>query len=299
MDSAQKSLTEQELADRLVDILTVEAVEENFFRGIATPNGKGRAFGGQVIGQALMAATATVEPERACHSLHAYFMRPGDATKPVLYQVERDYDGRSFATRRVIAIQDGRPILNFAGSFHFPEKGLSHQDKMPDVPSPDELENEEQLAERYADILPERFKSFLRWNRPIELRPSVLRPPFSTENKDPVQNVWFRSKGKMGSDMHLNRAALAYASDMGLLSVSMLPHGKGFGDSDMQFASLDHAMWLHDDFNMNEWLLYSTDSPWAGGARGFNRGRIFTQDGRLVANVTQEGLVRQVTPKAK
>lgn len=299
MEPAPKLLPGQALADQLVSILTVEAVEQNFFRGIATPNGTGRAFGGLVIGQALMAATATVEPERACHSLHGYFMRAGDATKPVLYQVERDYDGRSFATRRVIAIQDGRPILNLACSFHFPEKGLTHQDKMPDVPGPDDLENEDQLAERYSDLVPERFKNFLRGNRPIELRPCALRPPYTSESKDPVQNVWMRAKGKMGNDMRLNRAALAYASDMGLLGVSMLPHGKELLDDDMQFASLDHAMWLHDDFNMDEWLLYSAASPWAGGARGFNRGRIFTQDGRLIANVTQEGLVRQITSKRK
>jgi acyl-CoA thioesterase-2 len=291
--------TDADLAEALVRVLTVEPVEEDLYRGIATPRGRGRSFGGQVIGQALMAATETVDADRPAHSLHGYFMRPGDATKPVLYQVERDRDGGSFTTRRVVAIQHGKPILNLAASFHVAEPGLAHQDDMPDVPAPESLESEEQLGERLADKLPETFLKWLRMPRPVEMRPTVLRPPFDPSARAPVQNLWFRVRAPIGNDTRLHRAALAFASDFGLLGVSMLPHGRGFTDPDMQFASLDHALWIHDDFRIDEWLLYAMDSPWAGGARGFNRGRVFTRDGRLVANVAQEGLVRDRTLRDK
>ncbi|MFT7027392.1 MAG: acyl-CoA thioesterase-2 [Paracoccaceae bacterium] len=282
----------------LLRLLTVERAEDNFFTGIATPGGAGRSFGGQVIGQALVAATHTVDPSRLAHSLHAYFMRPGDAAAPVLYQVERDNDGRSFSTRRVIAIQNGRPILNMAASFHVSESGLSHQDAMPDVPGPEDLESDVQLAARYRDSLPERYLNHLKWDRPVEIRPVLLRPPFPTENFDPVQQMWFRVTGPVGDDPAMHRAALAFASDMGLLGVSMVPHRKSFSNPEMQAASLDHAMWIHRDFRADDWLLYAMDSPWAGGARGFNRGKVFTRDGALVANVAQEGLIRVITPKS-
>ncbi|MDQ2095939.1 acyl-CoA thioesterase [Rhodalgimonas zhirmunskyi] len=292
----QKQPTPQQLADALVGLLDVEPVEENFFRGIATPGGRGRSFGGQVVAQALMAATRTVPEDRPAHSLHAYFMRPGDATKPVLYQVERDRDGRSFHTRRVVAIQHGQPILNLAASFHLEEPGLSHQDDMPDVPDPESLKTEHQLYEEYDGELPEMFRKWMSIRRPVEIRPVTPRPPFTREPQK-VQTYWFRIPGRIGDDPALHRAALTFASDMGLLGTSAFVHGKAFADPDMQFASLDHALWLHSDFRADEWLLYTMDSPWAGGARGFNRGRIFTQDGRLVANAVQEGLIRQVTPR--
>ncbi|WP_457772740.1 acyl-CoA thioesterase [Phycobium rhodophyticola] len=243
-----------------------------------------------------MAATRTVDADRPVHSLHAYFMRPGDATEPVLYQVERDRDGRSFATRRVVAIQHGKPILNLAASFAVLEPGLSHQDTMPDVPAPDSLPTERELLETFEGDVPELFRKWTRVPRPVEIRPVTKRPPLT---RDPVheQIYWFRIPGKLGDDPQLHRAALAFASDMGLLGTSAHVHAKAFADSDMQFASLDHAMWIHDDFRADDWLLYVMDSPWAGGARGFNRGRIFTRDGRLVANATQEGLIRQITPR--
>ncbi|MCG7572907.1 acyl-CoA thioesterase II [Phaeobacter sp. CNT1-3] len=281
----------------LHDLLQVEAVEENYFRGMATPQGRGRSFGGQVIGQALMSAIKTVGEDRPVHSLHAYFMRPGDATKPVLYHVERDRDGRSFATRRVIAVQSGKPILNLAASFHDREEGLSQQADMPDVVGPEGLENQVQLGERYADQLPEAYLNWLRLPRPIELRPVELRPPFNREPRAPVQHVWMRVHGDLGDQPSMHRAALSYVSDFGLLGTAVLPWAKTFIDPDMQFASLDHAVWFHDDFRMDEWQLYAMDSPWTGGARGFNRGQIFSRDGRLVASTAQEGLVRQVTPK--
>jgi acyl-CoA thioesterase-2 len=296
MSNHPPALTAQQLTDALVSVLDVEPVEENFFRGIAMPGGRGRSFGGKVIAQALMAATRTVDPDRPAHSLHAYFMRPGDGTKPVLYQVERDRDGRSFATRRVIAIQNGKPILNLAASFHVEEPGLAHQDTMPDLPGPDALLSEEQLADKHEADLPAGFVTWLRRPRPVEMRPVALRPPFSRE---PMREhaFWFRVKGRIGDDPALHRAALAFASDFGLLGTAAFAHAKAFADADMQFASLDHALWIHGDFRADDWLLYTMDSPWAGGARGFNRGRIFTRDGRLVANVTQEGLIRQVTPR--
>ncbi len=284
----------EELAASLVRILNVEPVEKDFFRGIATPKGKGRSFGGQVIGQALMAATGTVGADLSAHSMHAYFIRPGDATLPVLYQVSRDRDGRSFSTRRVVAIQKGQPILNLSASFHGAETGLSHQDDMPNVPAPETLESEEEMGERMADTLPPLFLEWLRMPRPIELRPVQARPPFDRTCRAPQQATWFRARAPIGDDPAMHRAALAYVSDFGLMSTAMLPHGKGFADPDMMFASLDHALWLHDDFRIDDWLLYVMDSPWAGGARGFNRGRIFARDGRLVANVAQEGLMREV-----
>lgn len=286
---------DQDLGQWLHDVLDVEQVEQNYFRGIATPQGKGRSFGGQVIGQALMAAIRTVGAERPAHSLHGYFMRPGDATQPVLYQVERDRDGRSFATRRVIAVQGGKPILNLAASFHMAEPGLEHQYAMPDVPMPEALKNEEQLGAEMAEELPKIFLDWLNTPRPIEMRPVELRPPFARSKRDPYQSMWFRVRGDLGDDPAMHRAALAYASDFGLLGTCVLPFGKAFVDADMQFASLDHAVWFHDDFRADDWLLYTMDSPWAGGARGFNRGQLFTRDGRLVASTAQEGLVRNTT----
>lgn len=284
-------------AEDFTRLLDVEKLEENFFLGANRPGERGRAFGGQVIGQALMAANNTVDPAQRAHSLHAYFMRPGDATKPVLYRVERDRTGRSFATRRVIAIQSGQPILNMAASFHFPEEGLHHQVPMPDVPAPEDLPTELELAAAHEADLPERYLAFLRSPRPIEMRPCSLRPPFKDAERVPQANVWIRARGRLGDAPALHAAGLAFSSDMGLLTVAMIPHGKAFSDPDMQFASLDHALWLHDDFRMDDWLLYAMDSPWSGGARGFSRGRIYARDGRLVADVAQEGLVRQITPR--
>lgn len=286
-----------DLATWLVGVLSVEPVERDFFRGPATPDGRGRSFGGQVIGQALMSAIRTVDPDRAVHSLHGYFIRPGDATAPVLYQVERDRDGGSFTTRRVVAIQNGAVILNLAASFHVAEPGLSHQDAMPDVPAPEVIEPEDVLAERMAERLPAGYLAWLRSPRPVDFRPITPRPPLDRSPRAAEQQVWMRVTAPLPDDPAVHRAALAYVSDYGLLGTAVVGHGKAFGDPDMQFASLDHAVWFHDDFRADDWLLYVMDSPWAGGARGFNRGRIFTRDGRLVASVAQEGLIRKVTPK--
>jgi acyl-CoA thioesterase-2 len=280
------------LAQGLVALLDVEEIDTDLYRGARRPGGEGRVFGGQVIAQALQAAQKSTEAERIAHSLHAYFMRPGDERYPIIYRVERDFEGRSFATRRVIAMQKGKPILNMACSFQMAEDGLHHQDAMPDVPAPDTLMSEAALLAASGDQIPEAVRGFLGRPRPIELRPVDPRVWLTPERREPSQATWFRLVAPIGDDPTLHRAILAYASDHVLLGTSTLPHEVSWLTGNMQTASLDHALWLHEPFRADEWLLYTTDSPWAGHARGFNRGRIFAADGRLVASVTQEGLIR-------
>jgi acyl-CoA thioesterase-2 len=284
--------TPQELAEGLVTLLDVEELDVDLYRGPQNPGGKGRVFGGQVIAQALMSAVHSVDPERVAHSLHAYFMRPGDEDFPIIYRVERDYDGGSFSNRRVIAMQRGKPILNMTASFHRREKGLEHQLAMPDVPAPDDLPSEAELFQRYKDKVPEKVFKFMTRSRPIEIRPVEPWSTIEPEKRDPVRNLWIRASGSIGEDPLMHRAVLAFASDMALLSTCMQPHGVSWMTRQMQSASLDHAVWFHDDVRMDDWLLYSTDSPWSGGARGFNRGQLFTRDGKLVASTAQEGLIR-------
>ncbi|WP_158966686.1 acyl-CoA thioesterase [Chachezhania sediminis] len=286
------------MIDRFIRLLTVERLEDDFFRGIATPGGRGRVFGGQIIGQGLMAAAQTVVPDRVVHSLHAYFVRAGSAEKPVVYRVWRDRDGGSFSTRRVEAVQEGQPILTMSLSFQIREKGLSHAESMPDVPGPEDLRTETELAEAHPDLMSVKVRAHLSANRPVELRPCILRAPYVTDPQDPFYAVWIKSKGPMPDDPLLHRAGIAFCSDMGLLSSSLMPHGKGFSDPDMRCASLDHSVWLHEDARLDDWLLYVNDSTWSGGARGLSRGRIYTRDGRLVAQTMQEGLIRQIGAKA-
>ncbi|MEG3090749.1 acyl-CoA thioesterase [Sphingomonas sp. PB1R3] len=290
--------TPDALAQGLIALLDVEEIDTDLYRGARRPGGEGRVFGGQVIAQALQAAQRSTDGPRTAHSLHAYFMRPGDERYPIIYRVERDFEGRSFATRRVIAMQKGKPILNLACSFQTPEDGLHHQDAMPAVPMPETLTPERELLARLGDQVPAQMRAFLQRPRPIELRPVDPRQMLSPEPREPFQAIWFRLVAPIGDDPALHRAILAYASDFALLGTSTLPHGVSWLIHDMQTASLDHALWLHEPFRADEWLLYTTDSPWAGHARGFNRGRIFSADGRLVASVTQEGLIRLRTPIA-
>jgi acyl-CoA thioesterase-2 len=286
-----------ELAQALLDLLTVEEIDTDLYRGPRQPGGVGRVFGGQVIAQALQAAQRSVEGKDA-HSLHAYFMRPGDEGFPIIFRVVRDFDGRSFATRRVIAMQRGAPILNLAASFQVAEEGLHHQDAMPDVPGPEELRSEADLRREQADAIPEKFRRHLLRARPIEIRPVSPRSWFRPVVSEPQQHSWFRLAAPIEDDPATHRAVLAYASDMTLLGTSMLPHGVNWMSGSIQTASLDHALWLHEPFRADEWLLYACDSPWAGHARGMNRGRIFSRDGRLVASVAQEGLIRRREPRA-
>jgi len=290
--------TPRELAAMLVDLLDVEEIDTDLYRGARLPGGQGRVFGGQVIAQALQAAQRSVEGEKVAHSLHAYFMRAGDETRPIVYRVVRDFEGRSFATRRVIAVQGGQPILNMAASFQLPEDGMAHQDAIPDVPAPETLRSDAELRREIAPQVPDKFRRlFAERASPIDMRPVHPRSWFHPEPREPANYAWFRCVAPIGDDPALHRAVLAYASDMALLGTAMLPHGVNWLSPGMQSASLDHALWLHEPFRADEWLLYATDSPWAGHARGFNRGRIFARDGRLVASVAQEGLIRRREPR--
>lgn len=285
--------TPDDLIAGLVRLLDIEEIDTDLYRGARNPGGVGRVFGGQVIAQALQAAQRSIGGEKIAHSLHAYFMRPGDENFPIIYRVVRDFEGRSFATRRVIAMQRGKPILNMACSFQTPDDGLAHQDAMPDVPAPDSLPSERELRRAMAADVPEQHHRVLLRPRPIDIRPVTLRNWVKPEPMPPVQHVWFRVAAPIADDPALHRAVLAYASDMNLLGTAMLPHGVGWMTPGMQSASLDHSLWLHEPFRADEWLLYTMDSPWAGHARGFNRGRVFTQGERLVASAAQEGLIRR------
>jgi acyl-CoA thioesterase II len=277
--------------ETLLGVLDLEKLEENLYRGRSPQVGWQRVFGGLVIGQALVAAARTVEA-RVAHSLHGYFMLPGDPSVPIVYQVDRIRDGKSFATRRVVAIQHGKAIFSMSCSFQTPEEGLDHQIPMPEVPPPEELPSEAELRTLFLDSAPEPVRRYWERERPIEIRPVDLRHYMSREGLDPSQSVWIRASGPLPDDPDIHRCVLAYASDMTLLDTSLFYHGRSIFDRDLQVASLDHALWFHRPFRADEWLLYAEDSPSASGARGFNRGSLFSRDGRLIASVAQEGLIR-------
>jgi len=284
MNSSQQSL---------LDHLDLEQIETNLFRGISEESGMPRVFGGQVIGQALIAALRTVE-ERPCHSLHGYFLRPGDPSIPILYEVDRIRDGRSFTTRRVVAIQRGEAIFSMSASFQAAEEGLSHQSPMPDVPGPDELPSEAELAESRKDSMPEHMREMMNRERPIEMKRVEPHDYMNPVKSPPFANVWIRAREGLSNDMAMHQCLLAYASDMGILGTCLLPHGKSFMTG-MMTASLDHAMWFHNEFRFDEWILFCQDSPAAAGSRGFNRGTMYSQDGKLIASVAQEGLIRDIS----
>ena len=273
----------------VLGLLDLEKIEEDIFRGFSPPDRIRRVYGGQVLGQALVAAARTVEPSRICHSLHAYFLRPGDPRIPILYEVDRSRDGRSFSARRVVALQNGKQIFILAASFQIPETGLDHQFPMPDVPPPEDLEDEIEARRKNPALMPELLREWLTRARPFETRPVIIDPPGDRPPRPPFDNVWFRAAGPVPGA--LTQPLLAFASDASLLSTSLLPHGKNIF-SNLQVASLDHAMWFHRPFRFDDWLLYAQDSPSASGARGFNRGAIYARDGTLLASVTQEGLIR-------
>ena len=280
--------------DNVIETLDLEQLEHNLFRGLSPRIGWQRVFGGQVIGQALVAAIRTIPDGKNCHSLHGYFIRPGDPASPIIYEVERYRDGTSFATRGVSAIQHGKTIFVMNASFHHHEDGLEHQMTMPDVPAPEDLPSEKQIIERFRQVMPENMRRYFARERPIELRP--VRPSHYLNPKkqeDPVQNVWIRASRSLPDGLPLHQCILAYASDMTLLDTSLVVHGRNFFDPHLMLASLDHSIWFHRPFRADEWLLYAQDSPAAFGARGLNRGCIFTRDGQLVASVAQEGLIRK------
>ena len=281
-----------QVLDDLVNLLTLEPIEENLFRGSSQDLGFRQLFGGQVLGQSLSAMSQTVEDARHVHSLHGYFLRPGDASLPVVYQVDRVRDGGSFSTRRVTAIQKGQPIFTSSASFQYDENGFEHQNPMPEVVGPENLPSELEMFRQRADLIPESMREKLLCAKPIEFRPVVGEDPFNPQVSDPVKYVWFRADGTLPDNLALHKYLLAYASDFGLLTTSLLPHGKGVWQRDMQVASLDHALWFHGELRMDDWLLYAMDSPWAGNSRGFSRGSVYNRAGKLVASVTQEGLIR-------
>lgn len=282
-----------EAMKELLSILDLETLEHNLFRGRSPQVGWQRVFGGQVIGQALVAAQRTVEKERHVHSLHAYFMRPGDPAVPIIYEVDRIRDGSSFTTRRVVAVQHGHAIFSLSCSFQVEEDGLSHQKPMPeDVPPPEKLMSDRQLKEQYLHLAPENVRKYWERDRPIEMKPVSLTHYFSRDKLPPKQDVWIRATGPVPDDRAIQAAVLAYISDMTLLDTSLYAHGRSIFDRDLQVASLDHAMWFHHPCRLDDWLLYTQDSPSAAGARGFNRGSIYTREGILIASVAQEGLIR-------
>ncbi|MBZ9675374.1 acyl-CoA thioesterase II [Mesorhizobium sp. ES1-1] len=278
--------------DELLGILDLERLEHNLYRGRSPQVEWQRVFGGQTIAQALVAAQRTVEPDRYVHSLHGYFMRPGDTKVPIVYEVDRIRDGGSFTTRRVLAIQHGQAIFSLEASFQVDEKGLEHQFALPeDVPPPEGLQTQRQLLEK-AERVPEAVRRFWARERPLELRPVNLQHYESRDKLPPRQNVWIRLAGPVPNDRALQSVLLAYLSDMTLLDTSTFAHGRGLFDPDIQAASLDHSMWFHRPHPLDGWLLYVQDSPSSSGSRGFSRGTLYARDGTLIASMAQEGLIR-------
>jgi acyl-CoA thioesterase-2 len=279
------------LAD-LLHLLKLERIEDNIFRGESRDIGSPRVYGGQVLGQALSAASATVPSERHVHSLHAYFLRAGDVEAHIVYDVDRARDGKSFSNRRVTAIQHGRQIFNMTASFHNVENGLAHQSTIPEVPPPEDLADIRDMMAAVLDRIPERMHRYYTRERPFEVRPVPPVALLSAEKSEPRQRFWFKAVDRLPDDPEIHRSLLAYVSDFQLVATSTLPHGIVFEKGLLQLASLDHAMWFHRAFQVDDWLLYSMESPNAYGCRGLARGEIFAQNGALVASTAQEGLVR-------
>jgi acyl-CoA thioesterase-2 len=279
--------------EALQQLLDLERIEHNIFRGQSIDIGSGFVYGGQALAQSLVAAARTLEDEsRLCHSMHGYFILPGDVDAPIVYEVDRLRDGNSFTTRRIVAIQHGRAIFNMAASFQRPEPGKEHQADPPDVPGPHGLPSELDLIRQVEDRIPDEKRDFYTRDRPIEFRPVDPADPFDPQEKAPERHLWFRAQGTLPDDALTHRSVLAYASDYGLLGTALRPHALSFVQPELQLASLDHALWFHRDVRLDDWLLYTMESPSASGARGYTRGQIFTEDGTLVASVAQEGLMR-------
>lgn len=287
----------QQLVDALVDLLTVTPHSEDSYIGKPQKGGIGRVFGGQVIAQALQSAQASVEDGKIAHSLHAYFLRGGQEGPQIDYSIARDFDGRSFANRRVVATQEGKPILNLTASFQNAEDGLEHQEcTKPDVAPPEELKSDMEMRRQFVDALPdlgEVQRNLMLRPRPIEMRTIDRLHWMNSEAKPPRAHSWFKTVAPLPDDPALHRAIIAYASDYTLLGTAALPHGLSWMRGELTGASLDHAIWFHRPARADEWLLYCTESPWSGGGRGYNRGQIFNRDGELVASVAQEGMIRR------
>jgi acyl-CoA thioesterase-2 len=282
---------DQTAVDALIALLDLEPIEVNIFRGLSPDRGDQRVFGGQVAGQALVAAARTVDDDTTVHSLHAYFLHPGDPSVPIIYEVDRTRDGRSFSTRRVKAVQHGRSIFTLSANFQAPEDGFDHQFEMPPgLPEPESLPDFHTRMAPYRDRFPEWFER----PRPIDTRYCEVGPWERKEDRPPYQHVWLKANGKLPDDPVLHICVLTYASDMTLLDTSLLPHASSFSVGEVFMASLDHAMWFHRPFRADEWLMYAQDTPSASGGRGLGRGLVFSHDGRLVASVVQEGVIRRM-----
>ena len=290
-------LVSSPIVGELIDLLSLERIEENLFRGQSRDIGTRFVFGGQVLGQALSAAQRTVDADRSVHSLHAYFLRAGDVEAPIVYDVDRARDGKSFSVRRVVAIQHGQPIFNFSASFQIHEEGVEHQMHMPDVPKPEDLQPQQPIAPEELAKLPVKLQRWLARRGAFEFRYVHPRDELHPEKRPPYQQIWFKLIDKAPDDATMHRAMLAYASDFHLIGTATLPHGISYLQNNVQMASLDHALWFHRPFRVDEWLLYSCDSPTAQGSRGLTRGMIYSRDGRLVASTAQEGMIRILPEK--
>ena len=277
--------------EELLQLMELEPLEVNLFRGASRDIGTSRVFGGQVLAQSIIAASRTVD-EGSIHSLHSYFLRAGDAEAPIVYNVERNRDGRSFKSRRVVAIQHGRPIFTLAASFQLEQEGLTHQFDMPDVPMPEDLPSESDIPEDRLERVPPLLRRWFTRTGPFDFRPVEKRDVFNPQPQAPHSNVWFRLGEKIDVPDMMHRALMAYASDFHLVGTATLPHGISFIQDDLLMASLDHGMWFHRPARVDEWMLYSCDSPSSSGGRGLARGLIYDRSGRLVASTIQEGMIR-------
>lgn len=282
----------------LAALLDVETLDRDLFRGPVKPGAIGRVFGGQVVAQAFMAAQRSIDDDKIAHSFHAYFLRPGSETQPIIFRVERDFDGGSFANRRVIAMQKGVALLSLTASFQRPEQGMSHAAAIPDVAGPETLRSIEAIAARADAPLSESARMFLLQPSAFEMRPLGDFSYLQKNGGEPSNALWFRLRTPAPADPALRRAVLAYVSDFSLLTTALMPHGRNMFDDPLQTASLDHAVWFHDDVPLDDWLLYTTDSAWSGAGRGHARGAIYARDGRLIAQTAQEGLIRLRPDKA-
>lgn len=277
---------------KLLDLLHLEKIEEGIFRGQSEDLGLRQVFGGQVVGQAIYAAKQTVPVDRIVHSFHSYFLRPGDSSKPIIYDVETLRDGTSFSARRISAIQNGKPIFYMTASFQSQEDGFEHQNTMPNVPQPDGLMSETDIARQFAHLIPEKVREKFIGNQPIEMRHVKFHNPLQGSVEEPNRYVWFRANGEMPDDFRVHQYLLGYASDFNFLPTALQPHGIGFLEPGVQIATIDHSMWFHRPFRLDDWLLYAVESTSASGARGFVRGQIYNQQGVLVASTVQKGVIR-------
>lgn len=282
-----------QILNELLSLLQLEKIEDRLYRGQSQDLGLRQVFGGQVVGQALYAAKQTVPSERTAHSFHSYFLRPGDSQKPIIYDVEILRDGKSFSARRICAIQNGQPIFYMTASFQLCENGFEHQNTMPQVPQPETLKSEAEAAQEILARHPKfSLEKFVRMI-PLDVRPVKIHNPLQAEVSEPKRYTWFRASGEMPDDLQIHQYLLGYASDLNFLATALQPHGKGFLTPGLQVATIDHAVWFHRPFRLDEWLLYAVDSPSASGGRGLVRGEFYTREGLLVASTIQEGVIRQ------